>query len=141
MKDEVRAAIKMMKHGKALGPDDVAIEEVEALGEFGIEKITDILNEIYYTGQIPTDMSKSIFIALSKKPRATERELHRTISLLSHLTKVLLRVIMMRVRNKIRPEIAEEQCDFVESKGTANAVYMLRTFIERALEVQKDVYL
>ena len=33
----------MMKHGKALGPDDVAIEEVEALGEFGIEKVNEII--------------------------------------------------------------------------------------------------
>ena len=49
---------------------------------------------------------------------------------------------MMRVRNKIRPEIAEEQCGFfLEGKGTVNAVYMLRTLIKRALEVQKDVYL
>ena len=93
------------------------------------------------TGDIPTEMSKSIFIALPKKPGPTECELHRTISLMSHVTKVLLRVILMRVRNKIHPEIAEERCGFVEGKGTANAVYMLRTLIERALEVQKDVYL
>ena len=119
MKDEVRAAIKMMK------PDDVAIEEVEALGEFGIENVTDILYEIYDTGEIPTEMSKSIFIALPKKPGTTECEVHRTISLMSHVSKVLLRVIMMRVRNKIpvRQEIAEEQCGFVEGKGTANGVY------------------
>ena len=60
---------------------------------------------------------------------------------MSHVTKVLLRVTLMRVRNKTRPETAEEQCGFVEGKGTANAVYMLRTLIQRALEVQKDVYL
>ncbi|GFO42984.1 endonuclease-reverse transcriptase [Plakobranchus ocellatus] len=45
------------------------------------------------------------------------------------------------MRNKIKPEIAEEQCGFVEGKGTTNAIYILRTLIERALEVQKDVYL
>ncbi|GFO09466.1 DNA replication licensing factor mcm8 [Plakobranchus ocellatus] len=86
-------------------------------------------------------MLRSIFIALPKKPGATECELHRTISLMSHVTKLLLRIIMMRVRNKIKPEIAEEQCGFVEGKGTTNAIYILRTLIERALEVQKDVNL
>ena len=40
---------------------------------------------------------------------------------------------MMRVRNKINPEIAEEQCGFVEGKGTTNAIFILRTLIERAL--------
>ncbi|GFN94437.1 hypothetical protein PoB_002094300 [Plakobranchus ocellatus] len=87
------------------------------------------------TGQIRTDLSKSIFIALPKKPGATENELHRTISLMSHITKILLKNIMLRIRNKI---IAEEQCGFVEDKGTSNAIYILRTLIERALEVQKD---
>ncbi|GFO30221.1 ankyrin-1 [Plakobranchus ocellatus] len=48
---------------------------------------------------------------------------------------------MLRIRNKIKPEIAEEQCGFVEDKGTSNAIYILRTLIERALETQKDVYL
>ena len=42
---------------------------------------------------------------------------------------------MMRVRNKINPEIAEEQCGFVEGKGTTNAIFILRTLIERALEI------
>ena len=48
---------------------------------------------------------------------------------------------MMRVRNKILPEIAQEQCGFMEGKGTVNAIYMIRTTIERALEVQKDLHL
>ncbi|GFN90163.1 hypothetical protein PoB_001666900 [Plakobranchus ocellatus] len=93
--------------------------------------------DVNIAGQIPTDLSKSIFIALPKKPGATECELHRTISLMSHITKILLKIIMLRIRNKIKPEIAEEQCGFVEDKGTSNAIYILRTLIERALEVQK----
>ena len=48
---------------------------------------------------------------------------------------------MMRIRNKIKPEIAAEQSGFVEGKGTANGIFMLRTLIERALETQNDLYL
>ncbi|GFO04703.1 endonuclease-reverse transcriptase [Plakobranchus ocellatus] len=139
MKEEVETAIKKMKHGKATGPD-ISVKLIEALEDFGIGKVTHLLNEIYDTGQIPTDLSKSIFIALPKKPGATECELHRTISLMSHITKILLKIIMLRIRNKIS-EIAEQQCGFVEDKGTSDAIYILRTLIERALEVQKDVYL
>ncbi|GFO04846.1 craniofacial development protein 2 [Plakobranchus ocellatus] len=139
MKEEVETAIKKMKHVKATGPDNISVELIEALEDFGIGKVTDLLNEIYDTGQIPKDLSKSIFIALPNKPGATECELHRTISLMSHITKILLKIIMLRIRNKIKPEIAEEQYGFVEDKGTSNAKYILRTLIERALEVQKDV--
>ncbi|GFO02707.1 endonuclease-reverse transcriptase [Plakobranchus ocellatus] len=141
MKEEVETAIKKMKHGKATGPFNISVELIEALEDFGIGKVTHLLNEIYDTGQIPTDLSKSIFIALPKKPGATECELHRTISLMSHITKILLKIIMLRTRNKIKPEIAEEQCGFVEDRGISNAIYILQTLIERALEVQKDVYL
>ncbi|GFR82666.1 hypothetical protein ElyMa_000632200 [Elysia marginata] len=81
MKDEVRAAIRKMKAGKATGPDGVAVEMIEALEEYGVEKLTSILNEIYDTGEIPADISRSVFIAFPKKPGATECELHRRISL------------------------------------------------------------
>ncbi|GFO32139.1 RNA-directed DNA polymerase from mobile element jockey-like [Plakobranchus ocellatus] len=139
MKEEVETAIKKMKHGKATGPYNISVELIEALEDFGIGQVTHLLNEIYDTGQIVTDLSKSTLIALPKKPGATECELHRTISLMSHITKILLKIIMLRIRNKIKPEIAEEQCGFVEDKGTSNAIYILRTLIER--EIQKDVYL
>ena len=60
---------------------------------------------------------------------------------MSHITKILLKILMARMRNKITPEIAEEQCGFVKDKGTRNAIYMLRTLTERAIEIQRDLYL
>ena len=139
--EEVKKAINLTRQGKSTGPDNISIEELIALEDFGIKELTSIINEIYHTGIIPTDLLKSIFVALPKKPRAVECENHRTISLMSHVTKILLRIVMMRIRNKIKPEIAAEQSGFVEGKGTANGIFMLRTLIERALETQNDLYL
>ena len=48
---------------------------------------TKLLNAIYDSGAIPEDLAKSVFIALPKIPGATECELHRTISLMSHITQ------------------------------------------------------
>ncbi|XP_063596221.1 uncharacterized protein LOC134773075 [Penaeus indicus] len=140
LQDEVRYVLKKMKHGQAPGPDKVTIEMFDALEEYGIDLITTLINNIYDTGHIPSDLLKSNFIALPKKAGAIECGLHRTINQISHLTKVLLRIVMLRAR-KIKPEIAEEQCGFVEGKGTTNALYILRTLSERALEVQQDLYL
>ena len=58
-----------------------------------------------------------------------------------HLTKVMLRVLMNRMRNKILPEISETQFGFMTDKGTRNAIFSLRTLMERAIEVQNDLYL
>ena len=60
---------------------------------------------------------------------------------MSHLTKILLRVLMCRMRNKIRPEISEVQFGFVADKGTRNAIFTLNMLLERSIEVQKDIYL
>ena len=98
-----------MKRNKAAGPDDIVTEMIVALKDFGIEKLTEVLNEVYDSGEIQEDLSKSISIALPNKPGAIECELHRTISLMSHVIKILLRILMMRARSRIRPEIAKEQ--------------------------------
>lgn len=58
-----------------------------------------------------------------------------------HMTKILLSIITLRVRNKIKSEIIQEQCAFVEVKGTNNAIFISRTLTERTLLIllkQKD---
>src|ERR1700730_7448816 len=106
-----------------------------------LRKITEIGNDIYNSGEIPDDLSKSIFIELPKKPGVTECELHRTISLMSVVLKVILRILMQRMRNKIRPEINKTQYGFMNDTGTRNAIFILRNVCERAIEVKKDLYL
>ena len=52
-----------------------------------------------------------------------------------------LRISRFESRTKIKSDVAEEQCGFVELKGKTSAIYKLRTIILQALEVQKGVYL
>ena len=141
LKSEVSAAVAHTKRNKAAGPDGIVVEMIEALEDFGINKLTEIINEIYDSGSIPEDLSKSIFIALPKKSNATECELHRTISLMSHVVKIVLRILMWRVRKSIRPEIGKEQYGFMKDTGTRNAIFTLRMICERSIEMQKDLYL
>ena len=141
LKAETEKAINRMKNNKATGPDEIAVEQIKNLGEFGIEKLTLILNEIYDSGEFPEDLSKSIFITLPKKPGAIECELYRTISLMSHTTKILLHVLMNRARNKLKPEISDVQYSFVEDKSTRNAIFIICMLSERAVEMQKNLYL
>ena len=98
--------------------DMISTEMMQALEGIELDSVTKMLNTIYDTGEIPKEMLQSIFIVLPKKQGATECEQHRTTSLMSHMTKILLRIIMKRIRNK---------------------VYTGRV-IERTLEVNKDLY-
>ena len=141
LKAEVSAALRKMKSGKASGPDDFPVEAITAIEDLGIDVTTRLFNTIYESGEIPTEMCKSVFITLPKSPGATECELHRTISLMSHMTKLLLRILMVRMRKSLRPEISPMQFGFVQDKGTRNAIFTMSMLIERCIEVQKDLYL
>src|SRR5438132_1095970 len=96
---------------------------------------------MYNSGNIPEDLLQSIFIAFPKKPGETESKLHRTISLMSVVLKLILRILMQQMRNKIRPETNKSQCGFMNDTGTRNAIFILRNICERSIEVNKDLYL
>ena len=141
MKSEVENALKEMKNGKAPGPDGIFVEMVKALDDNGVTKLTKVLNDVYQTTNIPEDLLKSVFVTIPKKQGATKCELFRTISLMSCVTKLLLKIIMKRSRSHLTPMIRKEQCGFVQNSGTANAVFMLRQIGERAIEVQNDIHI
>jgi len=141
LRSEVRTAIRMMKKNKAAGPDGVVTEMIHALEDYGVDKLTEVINKIYEDGKFPEDLSRSIFITLPKKAGAVDCDQHRTISLMSHVTKIILRILLLRARSRIKPEIGIEQFGFVEDSGTRNAIFVLRNILERAVEMQKDVYM
>ena len=58
---------------------------------------------------------------------------------MSHIRKVILRVVMNRVRCRTLQEIAPEQYGFIPDNETRNAISMLRRMLERAIEKQKDI--
>lgn len=68
-----------------------------------------------------------------------ETNKHRTISIMGHLTKIILRVCTTSIRNKIRSEFAVEQYGFSRDKGTINAIFLIR-LAENRIEVKIDVY-
>jgi len=138
---EVQHALEKIKTGKAVGPDGMSADILKAMGDIGLKKLTDLCNAIYDTGHIPEDMRRSVFVALPKKPKATECKDHRTISLMSHVLKVLLKVIEFRLKSKMDPEISDAQFGFRDGVGTRDAIFSLRNICERSLEVNQDVYI
>ena len=141
LKSEVQTAINMMRRNRAAGPDGIVVEMLEALEEYGVEKLTDIINRIYHGGDFPEDLHKSIFIALPKKLDAAECEQHRKISLMSHITKLILKILLLPAMSSIKPAIGVEQFGFVGDVGFRNAIFLLRMVTERAVEMKKDVFM
>ena len=141
MKEEVELVIKSMKDKKAAGPDGLSTETLKALDDQNIDMITDLCNTIYNSGIIPADLKHSVFVTLPKKPKAQDCSSFRTISLMSHVTKLLLKVIQRRLTDKIDQEVSRLQSGFRPGVGTREGIFNLRTICERALEVRKDIYI
>ena len=118
---------------KAPGPDGVLREMLVAAGEYGLEELTRLTNMVYNHGYFPEELDKSMFITLPKISGTTKCEKHRTISLMNHITKLILRVVMNRVRGRTLQEISPEQYGFMPEKGTRNTIFVLRRISERAI--------
>ena len=101
MKEEIQKALKSMKDGQATGPDELPAEALKALDEHNIEIITSLCNIIYNSGILPTELKHYVFITLLKKPKAMICTKVRTISLMSHVTKLHLKLIQQRMANNI----------------------------------------
>ena len=114
---------------------------IKALDDKGIKKITELCNLVYDTGYLPPDLSTSIFIRLPKKAKATECSDYRTLSLMSHILKILLKVILKRNKHEIESVIIETQSGFMTGKGTREGIYNLGTIIERYIKCGKNIYL
>ena len=81
-----------MKNGEATGPDDIPAEISKVFDETNNDIKTNLCNAIYNNGQIPSEMKQSVFVILPKKPKTQNCAEHRTISFMSHVTNVLLKM-------------------------------------------------
>ena len=130
LKEEVEKTMQSMKKGKATGSDEIATEMLRAPDDENIEVITNLCNIMYNSGVIPTDLMQSIFLTLPKKSKAQSCTEYRTISLMSHTTKLLLKVIEQRIVKKIDNEVSRLQSGFRTESGTREGIFNLRTVCE-----------
>ena len=102
--------------------------------------ITNFCNIIYSSGVIPTDLKQSVFITLPKKSKAPSCTECRTISLINHITKLLLKVIEQGIVKNIDNEVSRLQSGFRSGSDTREGIFNLRTVCEQANDLGRDVY-
>jgi len=105
-----------------------------------LQLITKLMNNIYKSGKIPEDFARNIFITIPKVPKAQECKDFRTISLISHTSKILLQLIKRRITPIIKRLLAESQMGFRKGKGTRDAIFQLHIVTQRAIQVKRKIY-
>ena len=107
-----------MKKGKSALVDNIPAELVQAGGEDVITALTTICNKIWQTGEWPTSWTQSLVIILPKKGNLQRCQNYRTISLISHPNKVMLKITLNRLKPQAEKIIAEEQAGFKAGRST-----------------------
>src|SRR6478609_6282847 len=99
---EVTNAIEALKVGKVIGPDGILAEFWKILRAKGTRELVELCKEMYVKGIWPSDSTRVVMIPLQKKIKAVECSDHRTISLISHASKILLKILTNRIETKAR---------------------------------------
>ena len=140
-KEEVRKAINSLSNGKSPGSDELPIELFKNLEEEAIEVLTAVCQQIWIKGVWPERWKESVYIPIPKKGDSRVCSNNRTIALISHASKVMLKVIQHRLEKHMEREMSIEQAGFRKGRGTRDQIANLRWIMERSREFQRPIYM
>ena len=88
----------------------------------------------------PQDWKRSVFIPIPKKGNAKEYSNYRTIALISHTSKVMLKILQARLQQYVNRELSDVQAGFRKGRGTRNQIANICWIMEKTREFQKNIY-
>ena len=99
-----------------------------------------ICQQIWKTQQCPQDWKRSVFIPIPKKGNAKECSNYRTIVLIWHASKVMLKILQARLQQYVNHELPDVQTEFRKGRGTRGQIANIHCIIKKAREFQKNIY-
>ena len=135
---EMQTGMKGMKKGRAPGIDEMRVEMVMAAGESGISWTKRLLNACLRQGKVPEKWRTGLIVPIWKKKKKGDVQdpgKYRGITLLSHIMKLLERIVGGRIRKKVEQELGEEQQGFRKCRGTTDGMFILRQMVKKRLEI------
>ena len=100
-----------------------------------------ICQQIWKTQQWPQDWKRAVFIPIPKKGNAKECSNYRTIAVISHTSKVMLKILQARLQEYINRELPDVQAGFRKGRGTRDQIANIHWIMEKAREFQKNIYI
>ena len=112
-------------------------ELFQILKDDAVKVLHSICQQIWKTQRWPQDWKRSVFILIPKKGNAKEYSNYHTIALISHASKVMLKILQARLQQSVNRELPDVQAGFTKGRGTRNQIANIRWIIEKAREFQK----
>ena len=137
---EVRWALESIIMNKASGCDGIPVELFQILNDDAVKVLHSVCQQIWKTQQWSQDWKRSDFIPIPKKGNAKECSNYRTIALISHTSKVMLKILQARLQQYMNRELPDVQAGFRNSRGIRDQVANICWITEKAREFQKNIY-
>ena len=99
-----------------------------------------ICQQIWKTQQWPQDWKRSLFIPIPKKGNAKEYSNYLMIVLISHASKVMLKILQARLQQYVNCELPDVKAGFRRGRGTTDQIAYICWIIEKMREFQKNIY-
>ena len=125
---------------KTSGGDGIPAELLKILKDDAVKVLHSICQQICKTQQWPQDQKRSVFIPIPKTGNAKECSNYRTIALISHTSKVILKILQARLQQYVNQELPDFEGGFRKGRGTRDQIANIHWIIEKAREFQKNIY-
>ena len=137
---EVKWAFGSLTTNKASGGDGIPVEIFQILKDDAMKLLHSICQRIWKTQQWPQDWKRSVFIPVPKKSNAKECSNYSTIALISHSSKVMLKILQAKLQQYVNAELPDIQAGFRKGGGTTDKIANIPWIIEKVREFQKNIY-
>ena len=115
---ELKWALESITTNKASGGDGIPVELFQILKGDAVKGLHSICQQIWKTQQWPQDWKRTVLIPIPKKGHAKECSNYRTITLISHVSKVMLKILQARLKQYMNHELPDAQAGFRKGRGT-----------------------
>ena len=122
---------------KARGDDGIPAELFQILKDDAVKVLHSICQQIWKTQQWPQDWKRLVFFPIPKKGNAKECSNYHTIALISHASKVMLKILQARLQQYMNQELTDVQAGFRKCRETRDQIAKILWIIEEAKEFQK----
>jgi len=129
---EVKSALGSITTNKASGGDGIQAEIIQILKDDAVKVLHSICQQIWKTQQWPQDWKRSVFILIPKKGNDKECSNYPTIALISYASKVMLKILQVRLQQYINCELLDVQIGFRKGGGTRGQIANIRWIIKKA---------
>ena len=134
---EVKWALERITTNKASGGDGIPVELFQILKDDAVKVLHSICQQIWKSQQWPQDWKRSDFIPIPKKGNAKECSNYHTIALISHASRVMLKILQARLQQYVIRELPDVQAGFRKGRRTRDQNVNIHWIMEKGREFQK----